>query len=289
MPKSPSETLPGAILASALWWYAATVLEPARTLKGLGVPVTGPPQGEPPRRLQRQGLGPRFSQLWPRPVLLKRQTSHDELVAEFDRIAGVYDAIVHPFSAPIVEEAVKVIRPYLSPDARVLDAGCGAGREAQRFAQLVPDGEVVGVDLAVGMVLAAHQSAQAHGLDNTAFVQADVGDLPKAFSNRFDLAYSFLAHHHYPEPGPATAGILRCLRPGGLYCVIDPGPEWYNRMSAPLARWADPGWIGFHTPRQFQKLFLDAGFASAQWIEVLPGFGVAIGQKRIAGRPAKRR
>src|SRR6266446_1809571 len=123
MPRSPSETLPGAILASALWWYAATVLEPARTLKRLGVPVNGPPRGEPPRRLRRRGLGPHFSKLWPRPVLLKGQTSHDGLVAEFDRIADVYDVIVHPFSAPIVEEAVKLIRPYLPPDARVLDAG----------------------------------------------------------------------------------------------------------------------------------------------------------------------
>jgi ubiquinone/menaquinone biosynthesis C-methylase UbiE len=289
VPKSPSEILPGAVLASALWWYAATVLEPARILKRLGVPVTGPPQGEPPRRLQRRGLGPHFSRLWSQPVLLKRQTSHDELVAEFDRIADVYDLIVHPFSAPIVEEAVNVIRPYLAPDARILDAGCGAGREAQRFAQLVPNGEVVGVDLAAGMVLAAHRSARAHGLDNTAFVQSDVGDLPKSFSSRFDLAYSFLAHHHYPEPGRTTAQILRCLRPGGLYCVVDPGPEWYNQLSAPLARWADPGWIGFHTPTQFQRLFLGAGFVSAQWIEVLPGFGVAIGQKRVANRHAKQR
>jgi len=49
-------------------------------------------------------------------------------------------------------------------------------------------------------------------------------------------------------------------------------------LSAPLAKWADPGWIGFHTPDEFRHLFLDAGFARAAWIDLLPGFGLAIGQ-----------
>jgi SAM-dependent methyltransferase len=91
--------------------------------------------------------------------------------------------------------------------------------------------------------------------------------------------YSCLAHHHYPEPATATSAILRCLRPGGVYCVIDPGPAWYNKISAPIAKWADPGWIGFHTPEQFRSLFQTAGFARTGWQEILPGFGVALGQK----------
>jgi hypothetical protein len=63
--------------------------------------------------------------------------------------------------------------------------------------------------------------------------------------------------------------------------VIDPGPAWYSAISAPIAKWADPGWIGFHTPEEFRKLFRDAGFARTGWFELLPGFGVAIGQKAL--------
>jgi SAM-dependent methyltransferase len=174
---------------------------------------------------------------------------------------------------------VAVIEPWLAPGARLLDAGCGAGRELRRMARLVPDGEVVGVDLAAGMVNAAQRAARAAGLDHCAFFQADVGDLPEAFSGAFDLVYSSLAHHHYPDPEAATREVLRCLRPGGVYCVVDPGPSWFTTISAPFARRTDPGWIGFHTPAEFRRLLGDAGFARTGWRELLPGFGLAVGQK----------
>ena len=121
--------------------------------------------------------------------------------------------------------------------------------------------------------------ARAHGLDNCAFFQADVGDLPRGFTGKFDLVYNCLAHHHYPDPAAAAAEVLRCLRPGGVYCIVDPGPAWFTALSAPLARWADPGWIGFHTPDEFRRLLAGAGFARTAWVELLPGFGVAVGQK----------
>jgi ubiquinone/menaquinone biosynthesis C-methylase UbiE len=147
------------------------------------------------------------------------------------------------------------------------------------MAREVPRGEVVGIDLAAGMVNAAWASARAHGLRNVAFFQSDVGALPAGFTGAFDIVYNSVAHHHYPEPSKAAAEILRALRPGGVYCVVDPGPSWFNAISSPLAHWADPGWIRFHSPDEFRALFLSAGFARASWREVLPGFGIAVGQK----------
>jgi ubiquinone/menaquinone biosynthesis C-methylase UbiE len=269
----------GATLVGAMWWYAANVLYPTQALKQAGVPVAAQVIGDPPRRLDRPGLGPNFSRRHRKPVLLEQSTRHDHLVEEFDKMAEVYAEFVQPFSRPIFDEALRVMSEYLPRNARVLDAGCGPGRELQRVARLVPEGEVVGVDLAAGMVNAAHRAARASGLDHCAFFQSDVSELPTAFTGQFDLIYNCLAHHHYPEPAAATSAVLRCLRPGGLYCVIDPGPAWYNAISAPIAKWADPGWIGFHTPEQFRRLFEEAGFARTCWIELLPGFGLAVGQK----------
>ncbi|MGW8319030.1 MAG: class I SAM-dependent methyltransferase [Candidatus Promineifilaceae bacterium] len=279
--QSDTETA-GAYLVGAMWWYAANVLYPVQAFKRSGMPISSEVIGETPEELPRPGLGPRFSREYGQPVLLEHSTQHDHLVVEFDRMAEIYAELVEPFSRPIFDEALKVMSGFLSPDARVLDAGCGPGRELQRVARLVPKGEVVGIDLAAGMVVTAQRAAYASGLDNCAFFQSDVGDLPEEFSNQFDLVYNCLAHHHYPEPAVATASILRCLRPGGVYCVIDPGPEWYNRMSAPIAKWADPGWIGFHTPDEFRQLFREAGFERTGWFELLPGFGLAVGQKRLA-------
>jgi SAM-dependent methyltransferase len=267
------------VLVGAMWSWASSVLYPTQALRRAGLAPAPVPIGDTPELVPARGLGPRFSREHPQPVLLDHATRHDHLVEEFDRMAEVYDAFVQPFSAPIFEEALAVIRRWLPVDGRVLDAGCGAGRELQRVAALVPRGEVVGIDLAAGMVTAAWRDARAHGLTNVAFLQSDVGELPDSFTGAFDLVYNSLAHHHYPDPPAAARSIHRALRPGGLYCVVDPGPSWFNRMSAPLAKWGDPGWIGFHTPEEFRALLDAAGFARTAWVELLPGFGLAIGQR----------
>ena len=276
-----------ASLAGALWWYTGSVLYPARVFKRAGLPVVGEPVGDELEGLPRSGLGPLFSVGNPPPVLLTVETEHDHLVEEFDRMAEVYDLVVKPFSTPIFDEAVSTLEHFLEPDWRILDTGCGPGREVRRLARLVPDGEVVGVDLAAGMVNVADAAARAAGLDNCAFFQADVGELPRAFNAKFDLVYNSLAHHHYPDPARAAASVLRCLRPGGLYCIVDPGPAWFNAISAPLARRTDPGWIGFHTPKGFRELLSGAGFVRTRWVPLLPGFGAAIGQKAARSQRAK--
>lgn len=275
-----AESSPEAYLVQAMWSYASSVLEPAQILRRKGLSgFAARTLGEPPEPVLDEGLGAHFSSGAAQPVLLEESTEHDHLVEEFEQIGHSYEAVVRPYSRPIFEEGVSEFRDFLSPDARVLDAGCGPGAELREVARRVPGGEVVGVDLAAGMVQEAHRSARAHGIDNCAFYQADVGDLPDEFTGAFDLVYNCLAHHHYPEPLQAAEEISRALRPGGVYCIIDAGPEWFNRLSAPLAQWADPGWIGFHTPEEFLDLLRTAGFQRAWWVDTIPGFGVAVGQK----------
>src|SRR3954469_2592244 len=166
------------VLVWAMWSYAANVLNPAQCLSRAGL-LRRQLHGELPPASQRRGLGPLFSNRHLRPVLLDQPTDHDHLVEEFDRMAEIYDAFVRPFSTPIFDEAIAELRRWLPDDARVLDAGCGAGRELQRVARLVPHGEVVGVDLSAGMVQAASRDAHAHGLDHCAFFQADIEKLPQ--------------------------------------------------------------------------------------------------------------
>ena len=278
--------IPEAALVGALWSYAATVLYPARMLKRIGASIVGPPAGELPEGLPQPGLGRHFAD-GSEPVMLTERNRNADLVEDFDRLAQLYEALVRPFSTPIFDEALEVMGGYLASDSRVLDVGCGPGHELREVAVLVPRGEVVGVDLAAGMVEVAHASARSRGLDNCAFVQADAGELPRAFTGRFDLVYSCLSHHHFPEPDAAAANALRCLRPGGVYCVIDPGPAWFNTLSAPLCRLGDPGWIGWKTPEEFRTLLDEAGFAHTCWIPLLPGFGLAVGQKAFASSQSR--
>lgn len=277
---APGGALAEAMLVQAMHLYSAAVFGPFAAGRAAGL-IGRTTLGSVPRPLDRPGLGPHFSRVSPRPVLLGHATENDALVSEFDRMGEIYDAYVRPFSTPLMDAALPELSAIIRPDFRLLDAGCRAGRELCRLSRLVPEGEVVGIDLAAGMVNAAYKAARAKAFDNTAFFQSDVGDLPEVFTGRFDLVYSCLAHHHYPDPSRATAEIFRALRPGGYYTVIDAGPDWFVERSSPLAKWADPGWIGFHTPEGFMALFEAAGFENAGWIDLLPGFGIACAQKPL--------
>jgi SAM-dependent methyltransferase len=291
MANGHADRIASGALASAMWSYAASVLEPARALRRSGMSPIPEWHGELPDPVPTRGLGPRFSSKYATPKLLAHETDHDHLVVEFDRTAEVYDLFVRPFSQPLFSEALDALRPYIAPDARILDAGCGPARELRRMADLVPQGEVVGIDLSAGMVTTASRATRAAGIDNAAFVQSDVGDLPAEFSGSFDVVFNCLAHHHYPQPDRAAASIRRCLRPGGCYAIIDPGPQWFNTMSASISLQGDPGWIGFHTPDEFTALLLGAGFARVAWRELLPGFLLVIAQRerKRTGGPARGR
>jgi ubiquinone/menaquinone biosynthesis C-methylase UbiE len=278
VPPAQERALAGAALIGSLWSYAATVLYPSRSLKRAGLYV--PPQvGERPPLPRVEGLGVHFSRLYPFPVLLDERPAGYELVDEFDNVADEYETYVEPFSGPVIKEAVAVMRPYLTPASRVVDTSCGAGTESTMLASLVPDGEVVAADLAAVMVQTTFTRARTAGIGNMAFFQADVSRMPAAFGGMFDATFNSLAYHHYPDPPAATREIHRVLRPGGYAFVVDAGPAWFNLMSSWLAKWADPGWISFHTEYEFQALFEEAGFSRYHWEELLPGLGLVIAQK----------
>lgn len=272
---SDAKDLPGSVLVSSMWWWAAYVFHPAKVLKSLGL-YRGQELGTPPPVLLRVGAGRFFSLFYTTPVFLEEHPDSYELVAEFDRISKVYDQYVRPFSDPIYEETEKLMRPHIPSNGRILDSSCGPGKEMLKLVQIVPEGEVVGIDLSAEMVETACHNAREAGVLRTAYFQADVAHMPKFFERRFDAVYCSLAYHHYPEPEAAASEMRRVLVDGGKAFIADPGPSWYNVLSAPLAKWADPGWIGFHTPEEFRDLFLQAGFADFYWREALPGIGVGV-------------
>lgn len=274
LPEQLRTALPASVLLGQMWWYAASVLYPAQALQRLGRyrpdEIGRRPAGRP------DGLGVHFSRALRAPQLLADAGAVDDSIRYFDTIATVYDIYLQSFTRPIYEEAAAILRTLLPRNARVLDAGCGPGTETLLLTRLVPEGEVVGIDLAAGMVETAFASAQRRGVRNVAFYQADVAQLPDEFGGSFDAVFSFGAFHHYPDPAAAVREMRRVLVADGCACVVDPGPAWFKAISSPWAKWADPGWVGFYTGAEMQALFRQAGFADFYWREVLPGFGLSI-------------
>jgi ubiquinone/menaquinone biosynthesis C-methylase UbiE len=254
-----------------MWWYAGVVLHPARVGRAAPQRLRGivPPA---------HGLGPRYSLSGSGPQLLERPSGHEDLVEEFERMAATYERWVLPFTAPVFSRALSVLAGVVMPDARVLDVGCGPGAELRHVARLVPRGEVVGVDLAGEMLRVAADACERRGIRNVAFRQADVTALPRDLDGAFDVAYGCFSHHHFPDPERSCVQILRALRPGGVYGVIDVGREWLRRLATPLARIGDPGFIGFASPAQLCSMLVAAGARRTALAPLLPGIDMVVAQ-----------
>lgn len=271
-------TLPGAFFTANLWWYAMTVLRPAQALKAAGL-YRGREIGQLPMRAPDTGRGAHYSLAGPGPFLLDSRPEGYETVEAFDQLASVHDEIQAPFSAPIFEDMTKVLVSLASPASRILDCSCGGGTEAVALARLVPQGEVVGSDLAGDMVRRAAERANDAAVANVAFYQADVANLPENFEAQFDFVYSSFSFHHYAEPIAALQEMRRVLAPGAHAFVVDAGPWWMKALGSPIAKLSDPGWVAFYTGEELETLFGEAGFTRFYWTEILPGAGLAIGTR----------
>ena len=97
--------------------------------------------------------------------------------------------------------------------ARVLDLGCGDGRQAVELAHR--DYEVVGLDLSLPMLARAGEAAQAKGVKIN-FIQGDMRDL--RFDGAFDAVYCVGSTFGYFDDDTnqaVLASVFRALKPGG--------------------------------------------------------------------------
>jgi len=269
MTRPPARTTPPHVAWSALflaahWAYAVLVLIPWLLARRPRSAPRRPPAGagrEPPP------AEPAVAEIPGGPV---------PGVAEFDRLALLYDMVSWPLTAPLFAAARDAIEPLLSPDAHVLDLACGPGRDLRSLAHLVPRGRVVGVDLAPGMLSLARRRLRRSGYSNWALLRADAAALPAELQGRFDLVHCSLAHHHFQRPERVAAEVLRCLRPGGAYAIVDTVEPWLTDRLAPLSRRADPGFQRFHSPAELDVLLRAAGFASVEVARLAPGLAVVL-------------
>jgi SAM-dependent methyltransferase len=93
----------------------------------------------------------------------------------FDTLAPQWDTIRRPDHLAVYERALDALR---SPPRRALDLGTGTGDGALAIAHEFPAAEVVGVDLAEGMVEAARRKAAGDTGVHVRFEQADASKLP---------------------------------------------------------------------------------------------------------------
>lgn len=121
---------------------------------------------------------------------------------------------------------------HVKPGGRVLDIGCGAGREALGFARA--GFRVVGVDIAPRMVEAARLNAERDGLQ-IAFRVQGVTELDEP-PGSFDGAYWAGSYHHIPGQAlraETLRRIARALTPDGplILMVVYRAPRGFLSRS----------------------------------------------------------
>lgn len=128
----------------------------------------------------------------------------------------------------------------LTPNTRVLDAGCGTGAVTRRLAMRVFPEEVFGVDIDPVFVKAARKLAVKDGVKNVEFEQRNIDRL-RFQDDSFNLSYCRLVLMHVNNPVDTVTELKRVTKTGGAVAVSDiddgamltypPAPAFFDAWS----------------------------------------------------------
>ncbi len=175
--------------------------------------------------------------------------------AAYDRIAADYAVRNAAMPSDLLALGVRFLT-LVGPGARILDAGCGAGRD---MAWLEGQGAVVtGIDLSRGMLAQARPGTRGN------LVRMDLRRLALR-SGRFRGVWCMASLLHVPKADAPDAlrELRRVLAPGGALCLglqEGEGEAWervpYGTVERLFAR---------YTPEEVEALLDRAGFTVREW------------------------
>ena len=153
----------------------------------------------------------------------------------------------------------------LQGDEQILDVATGTGRVARPVAKRLKGGRVIGVDQALAMLDVGHQHADPIPVYYQSAGEADA--LPFK-SKSFDRAFVSFSLHHFHNSEGVVKEVLRVLKNGGRFVVLDPVVE-EAKDSVDIALEARINQVfrrthgddfRFHTASSIQRLLTKAGY-----------------------------
>jgi SAM-dependent methyltransferase len=216
---------------------------------------------------------------------VQRDDSTDPVRAGYAGWAGTYDTHDNPMIA-MTEVAMRDGLPPLA-GSRVVELGCGTGRNLQRFLQ-AGAAALWGLDVSPEMLARARQRLPA----TVQLLEHDLRDplpLPEAMA---DVVLFSLVLEHLPQLTPVLREVARVLRPGGLALAHELHPTLVRQGVGAHFTTADgrchrlPSFG--HDEAEFRAAARAAGLAVRHvrsWIPDERVFALSAKARRYAGRP----
>lgn len=176
---------------------------------------------------------------------------------DYDRIAHLYDEPLRDHAPDPGLSKYLLENPKLgASDLRVLDMGCGTGKQLAANKEIYPDTMMIGLDLFRGMLNQARKRCSA-----VSWVQGDTSATPFP-GCAFDYVTTQFSYSHVLDKNRLFSEAFRILKPGGRYVMthLDPWsmPGWLVYRYFPGAQRRD--YQDFLPAEIFVDRMLDAGF-----------------------------
>ncbi|HXF76142.1 MAG TPA: methyltransferase domain-containing protein [Methylomirabilota bacterium] len=177
--------------------------------------------------------------------------------AEFDRRA------VSGIRSSLTEKLIEMLA--LKGDEWILDLATGTGRVARPLSKYIQSGRIVGVDQALAMLDVGHKHEDP--IPRYRQIAGEADKLPFK-SNAFDRAFVSFSLHHFGNPSGVASEVLRVLKNGGRFVVLDPIIEEAKdaidtQLEAKINqvfRRTHGDDFRFHTASRIQRLLTKAGY-----------------------------
>ena len=157
-------------------------------------------------------------------MTISKEEARAKATATYNAASDHYDGPALSFWDRYGRRTVE--RLSLQPGAHVLDVCSGSGASALPAAERVaPDGRVLAVDLAEGLLDLARAKAERRGLSNIQFRVGDFEELGLP-DNSFDAVICVFGIFFVPDMPRAVRELWRMVRPKGQLAITTWGPNF---------------------------------------------------------------
>lgn len=133
---------------------------------------------------------------------------------------GHQSAVVAQHARRTAADCAAFARHVISPEAQILDVGCGPASITVGLARWAERGHVTGIEPGGEILATAAATVAEAGVGNVTLAEASVYELPYD-DDRFDIAYAHQVAQHLSDPVAAIAEMARVVRSGGWVAVRD--------------------------------------------------------------------